>query len=457
MIERASSTPRPAAGLLLGALAAGGCGSSEVLVVPWPDFVDEVGSVFFAVHDGSARATVVAAEVEGEAARLELAAPLASSGVIYAIGDRYTLQAHGLGPGPVAAAPVDAGRPFMPDEVLVFDPERAEGRWRPSGLPAELQRFRFESQIPLSRCAELRKVAEYPYSELVPEGSRIPALIALDDERLLALPAMGQRATVLTVTGSRSVDLGVAANPRTARSMYRAPDGELFIGGYAGLLYRGRVETGFRLETTLEAPPREDELRDHPASVRGMDGSRDPGQPLEIFAATYASFHRVKPQVEHLYERPPDGNGRQVGNVTWIAPGRVLFTLDDERRLYEWRNGDRRVALATVDVGGLAWVPGFGAIAVTWDGRMHQYDPETGVFSVIAEGVTARITSITGDGRRIFVLSEDALLDQYVPGEPLCPRVAGGTGSFARVVVFGRRLAKTGAQGVELYEILAPD
>lgn len=439
------------------ALASGGCGASEALVLPWPELARAAGAVFFAVHDGATRPSVFAAEVDGAVARIELQAPLTASGAIYAIRDAHSLEAHGLTAGPVATASGEAGRPFAPVEVLVFDSEAGEARWRPAGLPAELLGFRFESRVPVSRCAALRKVAEYPYGELVPEGTRIPSLIALDDERLLVLAAAGQRAVVLTVTGSQSVDLGVAVNPRTARSTYRAPDGELFVGEYGGAVYRGRVETGFRLETTLEAPPRPEELRDHPASVRALEGSRDPGQPLELYAATYANFYRVRPQVELLYERPPEGNGRQVGNIAWLAPGRVLFTLDDERIVHELRNGQRRVALATVDVGGLAFVPGFGAIAITWDGRMHQYDPETSVFSAIAENVTARVTSLAGDGRRIFVYSEDAILDQFVPGEPLCPRITGGARNFSRILVLGRHLVKTGEQGVEFHEIIAPD
>lgn len=305
---RASGLP---AGRLLALLFPSfGCADGDTLLVSPPGFGPEVQTVFWALVQGDAEPVIEAASVLTSPVRIELSEPISAGSELYALGDPISLAEHGLEPGRVARANDGEGRALASAAVQVTGLDGASLSWRPAGLSASLARFRFQSRVAESRCATLQKVAEYPYERFVPADKRIPTFLALDDERLLVLPSVGSRAAVITTTSTQAVELGIEAVPRTARSVYRAPDGEIFIGSFGGALYQGRLETGFRRSMTLEGPPRSDELNDHPASIRAFAGPRDSSRGFELYAATYAHFFRVQPGPELIYERPPDEIGR---------------------------------------------------------------------------------------------------------------------------------------------------
>lgn len=444
---------RVTAVLIVGASA---CSSSEHLFVPSPDFSAEIQTIFYAVMDAEGQLIVFAEPRGGSPSILQSDAVLPEDLTIYAVGDRVPLEDHGLAPGVVAPVTSEAGRGLPSSAVRELSLARDPPSWTNSSLTAALERFRFASDVPISRCARLEKLAEYDYLDLQSTASPAPALIALDEERLFVIAEQGTAGYVLTPTSSQAVDLGIQIHPGVPRATYRAPDGEIFIGGQDGEVFRGRPETGFRLFTRLMVPPQPDEP-ERALWVQAVTGSRSASEPFEVFAATAGYFVSLEPAQEIILRRPDLGTSAQDGGAVWLSPGRVVFAVAEQRGAHELRDGQvRPVSTGDVDITAFDYVEGFGAVAATLDGRLHVFDEASGAFEVLAENLTTRDSYIAGNSDRIFVFSAPGVLEQLVPGEPLCPSLTQVPRSRAQVVVYGAYLAKAGSYGVEIWAIRAP-
>ena len=429
------------------------CGADTSLHVPTPEFPSDAASVFYAVFSESVDPQVFAAPATLGPVSLELQEGTTNPGAIYAVIDTLSLEAHGLAPGLVQPSLEESARGLPSEHVLTRPLGVEDASWSPSTLPRELLQFRFASAIPKTRCVRLELRASYPHLDFSERPLPRPTLLPLDEERLLAFYAGEVRATVLTSTSASAFELGFYSQVRSQRALFRSPAGEIYIGEGSGKVRHGRPGGRWsELETASVTPPIGEELRwPH---IAAMSAGQTANGDLELFAISYGYVSRVLPAASVLYERGGDISSRARSTAVWLGPDDLLFSLQDSGQAIRMRQGVPQVVLPASEVVGMRDIPGLGVFAVTATLHLLEWVREDGAFRTLSEDISGRDVAIAGNAERLFTLGEEGQLDQYVPGEGLCAPEGRPPLDTPSLQVFGRWLALTGAEAIEIYEMI---
>jgi len=376
-----------AVALLLPLLACGASEPLEPLRLELPIDASHRSALIAVQHDDTLQTLVAADIVEGLIPPLIHSLPSEAQITVTAMLYEATLADHGFEAGPVAMAGPDDRTRALPMANQVRETQLDDGAfsgWRvASALPAELADVRVPALDP---CAAFNPEEVSLGNAAVPSS-----VLALDDSWALV---MTEGAEVYFTNGDRVVRQAV---PVPLYSGYRRDDGRVWLGGQAGAVFSAvfSVDPEPQLELTAEGTvlSRED--------VIDLVGA--PDGPVEHFAMTSNREEEVWGAFEWFDGerwRVPGLRRNTPHDATWVAPGFGLFaSFFRDGEVWGARDGqEMSIDVTSVLLGNVVvieQVPGFGLVAATTGGDVHQLS-DGGEWRRITGSTSHRIGDVHG-------------------------------------------------------------
>lgn len=314
-------------------------------------------------------------------------------------------------PGAVAAlAPGSDGRPLPPpSEIHRADVDgAAEASWTAlSALPEDLGSVRLP---PLDLCARFS-----PRGVSLGDSASPTSALALDDTWALV---MTEGPEVFFVDGARVVRQAIST---PLSSGYVRADGEVWLGGAGGAIFRGVFTADPEPQLTLT---REGTVS---SAERVIDLVGAPDGAIEHFAMT---SNDDPDEVWGAFEWFDGERWRQPGlrrntphDATWVARGFGLFaSFFREGEVFGVRDGrETSIVVSSVLLGSVVvieQIPGLGMVAATTAGDVH-VQPPGGDWRRITGSTTQRIGDVHGyDGGLVYL--RGTAVAHYPPDGALC-------------------------------------
>lgn len=241
------------------------------------------------------------------------------------------------------------------------------------------------------------------------------ALIRYDARTALVATELGE---FFLVTSSSVARAQVSVDPLVARpvSAFRAPSGEIWLGGQEGVVLRGDLARGFAVH----------EIRDHGHQFLFLDGPRDPALVFELYGITTdGEFDRYDSATDTwtMIEDFNQGSVFSFGAMVWLGPEHAVTTPPFSRQVVRYDHGS---------VSALELPPAQGELRTLFqlhDGTLIAIaDPAT-VFRIEREGyeqiaeageaMSPRSAAPLGDG--FVYLATGGALVQWQPVDGYCP------------------------------------
>lgn len=335
---------------------------------------------------------------------------------VVALYHQETLSALGLEPGAVARAKsADRGRLPIADHAFagsvlddrigafeMIDPERPGAMIESFELDVTIAHDCFPLEV---------RVFELDTSAAPQAFTRYDARTAL---------VVAESGEIFLVSSSSVTRASVTVDLEQGRpiSAFRAPSGELWLGGQGGTVLRGDLRRGF---TRMETRPHQHELA-------FLDGPRDASVPFELFGSTTdGEFDRYSAATDTwtTLETVDVDTNFSFGATVWLGEEHAVMTPPFTRRIVGYERGALR---------DLELAPAHGEIRTLFqlhDGALLAISDPPAVFRIERDGyepileatesASPRSAAPLGDG--FVYLGNGGTLVQWQPVDGYCPIV----------------------------------